>query len=380
MQLSRFNNQFYSIFMRIAICILVLLVTFLNDVAGEVKESEERPTAIEMLVPDTATYTKDYWTTGMMVVGEDSMAVDYRGRGHSTFAQPKHPYALRLSAPASLLGMKEHTRWVLLANFFDHSLMRNALALDVSRQTSLAAVTPQGRFVSLSVNGKPQGLYYLCERVSDCVTDSLIEIDVYEQEEQRAKSLALDSIPRNMPIDTLSFIDAIIVYELCMNAEPNGPRSCYFHTDGKTLYAGPVWDFDMAFNKVGVDDGGDIRPMRFFNPESRPQWLKGKVITWLDETNSYTHESPVFQSYFNDSVFRGKMSKRWNELKPKFRDLLRFMKHCDKFIRNDAIIDQKMWNHLEPARFDDASDYDAAYRKLRATYKKRMKRLDNVFK
>ena len=208
--------------MRKYVCILMMLCAFAS--AGAYDGSRLLP-GISLTVPDSAAYTKDYWTRGTMTMGEDRFAVDYRGRGHSTFSQPKHPYALRFDGPVALLGTEKRGRWVLLANFFDHSLMRNALAMEVARQTSLADCTPKGGFATVSVNGKPQGLYYLCERVSDCVQDSLIELDVYEQEEQKTKRLSLSVLPKNMPIDTLSFLDAIIVYELCMNAEPNGPRS-----------------------------------------------------------------------------------------------------------------------------------------------------------
>ena len=106
------------------------------------------------------TISRDYWIEKCKaeVVDADgfrrtaTMDVNVKGRGNSTFAQPKRPYNIKLEEPISILGLPARKRYVLLANFFDHSLMRNALAFEVARQTSLASTTPQGRFVELVVN------------------------------------------------------------------------------------------------------------------------------------------------------------------------------------------------------------------------------------
>lgn len=379
-----FTTYFHSIAARLSL--LIGLLSFsISAYTQEVPASchrgydlNDRLSDINMLMSDTATYTRDYWADGALVIDSDTLAISFRGRGHSTFRQPKHPYALKLHKPASLLGMPAHSRWVLLANFFDHALMRNALALEVARQTSLAPFTSQGRFVRLLVNGQSQGLYYLCERVKDCVSDSLIHIDAYQRDEQTAQGITPDSIPWSMAIDTLSFIDDYLIHELCMNAEPNGPRSCYFHTNGQKLQAGPVWDFDMAFNPVGVDDGGDLRPTRFLAPESRPQWLQGKVITWFDVSTFYDNKTPIFRPLLSDRHFIEMLKIRWKELKPRFSSLLDFIDSCDSLIRAEAIIDQQTWNHIEPARFDSATDYPSAFLKLRTTYMQRIDHLDHL--
>ena len=112
----------------------------------------------------SAITSRDKWTKGcrMRIVMPDgtedfcSSDVDVKGRGHSTFTKPKKPYAIRLDGRHPLLGMAPGKRWALLANFMDHSLMRNMLALELARRTSLAW-TPDCRQVDVVVNGQPQG-------------------------------------------------------------------------------------------------------------------------------------------------------------------------------------------------------------------------------
>lgn len=136
-------------------------------------------------------------------VSYQSDKVAIRARGHSTFSKPKKPFALKLENAAPLLGMEADKRWVLLANFMDHSLLRNSLALAIARQTSLEW-TPDSRLVDVVVNGKLQGCYLLCEsvrvskhRVNLNKEDGfLIEMDSYPSDEYR-----FETIHRHLPVN-----------------------------------------------------------------------------------------------------------------------------------------------------------------------------------
>ena len=333
-----------------------------------------------LILPDGYEYGRQ-WQPVLWAVGGDTLAVEVKGRGHSTFAQPKHPYVLRFPAKWALPGMPPHRRWVLLANFFDHSLLRNALAAEVARQTSLADVAPRGRFVSLTANGQWQGIYWLCERVKQKVakTDSLLQLDVYHWQEQQGQGLASDTLPSGVPIDTLSVVDWWLVHELCMNAELNGPRSCYFRlTEGDTLRAGPVWDFDMAFNEVGVDNGGDLRPTKFKHLAELPSFLQGKRIKWLTVDSLYLAQAPVMQRFLADEHFRQLSKARWQQLRPRFRRLTGFIDYCARLLNAESEADQELWNAREPARFDGSATWNEAVRKLKGTYQRRLERLDNI--
>lgn len=49
------------------------------------------------------------------------------GRGQSTWAAAKKPYSMTLSDRADLLGMGKAKKWILLANAYDSSHLRNKI-------------------------------------------------------------------------------------------------------------------------------------------------------------------------------------------------------------------------------------------------------------
>ena len=170
--------------------------------------------------PDSVEITsKDVWTenaTISLTGAEDSswnfdeVKTSIRGRGNSTWGQPKKPYALKLDKKQKIMGMPKHKRWVLIANYLDNSFMRNEMAFYLSETFELD-YTVHGKFVDFVLNGKYQGLYWLGEAIKvdenrvnindgsknmsdDEDKDYLIEMDVYYDEAVKFKS----SI-RNMP-------------------------------------------------------------------------------------------------------------------------------------------------------------------------------------
>lgn len=361
-------------FINISAVVMLLCLCACNN---RMTQPEDILPVLDITVPVGAKYSKDVWTKDCrLVIDNDTLLCDIKGRGHSTFNMPKHPYNIRLKDSLSILGLPGHHRFVLLANFFDHSLMRNALALEVARMTSMKDYTPHSKYARVKVNGEDMGVYLVCERVKDMVSDSLLKIDSYHIKEQLTEDKRPDTIP-DLPIDTLSFVDYWLVQELCMNAEPNGPRSCYMHVskEGK-LIAGPVWDYDMAFNPVGIDNGGDLRPYRF--RKNRPEWLKDKLILWETTDSIYNRNSLLYANLLADASFRQKITDRWNALKPRFKSLKHAMKLCNKYIGAEAEEDQQRWNSLEPARFDSCTTYHSAYKTLKKRYKKRIKALDAI--
>ena len=49
--------------------------------------------------------------------------IKIKGRGNSTWEQPKQPYSIKLSEKESVLGMPKSKRWVLIANYSDKTLL-----------------------------------------------------------------------------------------------------------------------------------------------------------------------------------------------------------------------------------------------------------------
>ena len=54
--------------------------------------------------------------------------VNIKGRGNSTWALPQKPYRLKFNEKVSLLDEPADKSWVLLANYYDKTQLRNQLA------------------------------------------------------------------------------------------------------------------------------------------------------------------------------------------------------------------------------------------------------------
>ena len=116
-------------------------------------------------------------------VDVDHALCGVRLRGNTTQEYPKKPFAIKLKSKASVLGMPSHKRWVLLANWLDHSMIRNAVAFDIAHAIEAAWMQHQttatateyigdgipwnvhGQHVEVVVDGHHVGNYYLCEQI-----------------------------------------------------------------------------------------------------------------------------------------------------------------------------------------------------------------------
>lgn len=91
-------------------------------------------------------------------------AAQIKLRGNSTAGRPKCPFKVKLDKKADLYGMGASKHWVLLANDIDHSLLRNKLLYDFSRDIGTETYM-ESRLVSLIYNGEYQGVYQLAEHI-----------------------------------------------------------------------------------------------------------------------------------------------------------------------------------------------------------------------
>ena len=221
----------------------------------------------------------------------ESVKTSIRGRGNTTWGQPKKPYAIKLNKKQKILGLPKHKRWVLIANYLDNSFMRNEMAFYFSETMGLG-YTVHGKFIDLILNGEYKGLYWLGEAIKidenriniNEDEDYLIEMDVGYDEIFKFRSeiknlpymiknddsmttqkittlknkindletlLYSSSIPDEsytQIIDIDSWARFWLTNELISNGELGHPKSCYFtyETASDTFKAGPVWDFDWA--------------------------------------------------------------------------------------------------------------------------------------
>lgn len=101
--------------------------------------------------------------------------MEIRGRGHSTWGQAKKPFQLKLEDKETFLGMPKDKKWILLNGHSDPSLVRNALAFELGRQSNSLEFTPKGEFANVEINNEYQGVYYITQKVED--TSRRVDLD-----------------------------------------------------------------------------------------------------------------------------------------------------------------------------------------------------------
>lgn len=259
-------------------------VIYINTPGGKSINSKE--TWIENT--EMSVYLKD----GRLNFKAGQGMANIKGRGNSTWdaTTEKRPYAVKLNEKASILGMLEHKRWVLMANYYDATFFRNDLANFLAKKCTNANWSPSGYNVELVLNGSHKGNYYFCEqvRISGVREEGeyLVEADRKanagqikgvksgnyfnvkdpdvennSQQLQYVKGI-LDNFENTLYgsnfldsekgykklADMESFVDWYLIKELSKDYDGNMFTSCYCHImeDG-IIKMGPIWDFDLAF-------------------------------------------------------------------------------------------------------------------------------------
>ena len=99
-----------------------------------------------------------------------------KGRGNTTLQDAKKPFKLKLGSKADVFGMGKSKHWVLLSNPFDYSNIKNYVAYSVAAEMGLDYEKSEP--VTLVLNGKYAGTYYLCEHIR--VDSGRVEITDWE--------------------------------------------------------------------------------------------------------------------------------------------------------------------------------------------------------
>ncbi len=281
-----------------------------------------------------------------------------KGRGNSTWNYPKKPYRLKFSKKTSILGFEKQKNYVLIANYIDCTLMRNAIAFRAAQLLGMP-YTNHVEPVRVYLNGNFKGAYFVSEKIgisgaSVDIADEegiLWELDTYYDEDYKFRSDYYDlpvmvkdpdleevaetlgctadelfekwkadftdferkvyrgQVVDGVDYDLQSLVDYAIVYNFCGNRELSWPKSTYMYkADSESPYFfGPVWDFDWAFT---YDNGYETQaPDRMFL--SRWSQLKGV---------------PFFLKLFTRSEFMELYAERWqlfvDEIWPQLQDYI----------------------------------------------------------
>lgn len=283
--------------------------------------------------------SKEIYTKGTLTVKSSdnsevltNVVTEIRGRGNSTWGMSKKPYRLKLDKKTQLLNLPaKEKNWVLLANYADKTLMRNAVALKTSQLLGLE-FTPSCRFVDVVLNDEFLGNYILTDQVevadfrvpvekqkTDATTEPditggyLLEIDGFAAAEpvwfttpqglavtikypkddeinasQRAYITNYINAFENVLfssnfkdpkdgyrawVDVASLVNWYIACELTGNSDSFWSTYIYKKNQDDKIYFGPMWDYDIAFNN---DDrlGDAVNKLMRENAHNPRKWIE----------------------------------------------------------------------------------------------------------
>lgn len=311
--------------------------------------------------------------------------VKIKGRGNSSWEQPKKPYTVKLDKKENFLGFRKHKTFAFVANYTDKSLLRNQISYQLGRDVlTNMSWNPSTRNVHLFLNGKYDGVYMATESVKinenrvnipnieDCkdLKDAgkygfIIEVNAFYDENfnfttpvgvklslkdpdgrdisQEIKNYikklviscetALYSSDFANPfsnnyfykfIDADSFIDWWIGNELAKNLDSNFCKSCYLYYDpsDKKLHMTPLWDFDAAYGNENI----------LIEPKQTWGWWISKNL-W-------------FQRMFMDPIFLNKIKQRWISKYPEIQNWANQIKPNASVLEADANRNFTRWPGL----------------------------------
>ena len=288
-------------------------------------------------------------------VPDNSGVCRISGHGNSTWTEIeedlgstdfKHPFNLTLDESVSILGMDAARKYVLIAGYYDDSLLRNQVALDAANAAGLE-YTPEYRFINLYLNGEYAGLYMITQKIASdgvftsmSMDDVLISFDFEERvsledqffttnyrygviknpenlSESKISEITdyMDRIEGGIMAadsDVLSYldVDSWIKYGMIQGFFCNHDADCasqnlYYSISDGTVYAGPTWDFDFAMGHPILETGG---------METSSLWLYGlrsggsAGTGWLAALMDIDEYKEAFWDYYL-SDFDGIVSK-----------------------------------------------------------------------
>lgn len=355
----------------IAVCIGLLSLGY----AWALDQLTNLPTIYIETQNHAAINSKENYVPGTVTVvsGDEEVAVTdkemgIRGRGNSTWGMAKKPYRIKFDKKLNFMGQNAKAKsWVLLANYADKTLMRNAVAFEISRFMGFE-FSPANAFADVVLNGQYIGNYCISDQMQvnpgrveidemdeTCISGEeltggyFLEIDgfgssepvhfttskgltitVKSPDEELIQQVQIDYITnfinrfesklfaanytdpeqgyRSM-VDEKSLIDWYIACELTGNPDSWWSTYIYKKRSDDHIYFGPLWDFDIAFNNDNRLGDASRKLMR--NDGFDPR-------TWI-------------QRFWSDQWFRTAVYDRWKQLLA-----LGIKKHLDDYITQTA--------------------------------------------
>lgn len=329
--------------------------------------------------------SKDYYLDATLRLVEDvktraagdvvSAPVHIKGRGNSSWTQPKKPYRLKFDEKIALLGEHKDKSWVLVANYSDKSMLRNSLSYYMGKVSNLEW-TPSSHFVELFINGQHRGTYLLCEKVKvakhrvnvgddgfllECnrwadqedgnvyfYTPNLTPAIVVKEPDVVAGDANFEYVRNYMLtaeqvlfsanfadpnvgwqkyMDMDSFVDWYLIHEMSKNVDCMFNFSTYLNLPrGGKLRMGPIWDFDIAYGNIKQSDSGYLK--------------------WVFPSGNLLSVTKWYSRLMKDPVFVAKLKERFNYFYSHKNEFLTYLNESAQYLRYSVEENEAKWGTL----------------------------------
>ena len=329
--------------------------------------------------------SKDYYLDATLRLVEDvktraagdvvSAPVHIKGRGNSSWTQPKKPYRLKFDEKIALLGEHKDKSWVLVANYSDKSMLRNSLSYYMGKVSNLEW-TPSSHFVELFINGQHRGTYLLCEKVKvakhrvnvgddgfllECnrwadqedgnvyfYTPNLTPAIVVKEPDVVAGDANFEYVRNYMLtaeqvlfsanfadpnvgwqkyMDMDSFVDWYLIHEMSKNVDCMFNFSTYMNLPrGGKLRMGPIWDFDIAYGNIKQSDSGYLK--------------------WVFPSGNLLSVTKWYSRLMKDPAFVAKLKERFNYFYSHKNEFLTYLNESAQYLRYSVEENEAKWGTL----------------------------------
>lgn len=307
-------------------------------------------------------------SAGELVV--DSVLI--RGRGSSSWTEsPKKSYRLKFERKISLLDEPKDKSWVMVANYFDKTMLRNQVAYFMGKLSNLD-YTPGFHFVELFFNGQYDGTYMLGDklkiskdRVNVGDDGFLLEVDerairendVYFRTKRLKQPVSIKDPDVELGddnytyicdylnhvedvlfsdffkdrnegwqkyMDITSFVDWFVIHEIAKCGDPLCfYTSCYMNLRrGDKLKMGPIWDFDLTMGNSS-------------NPN-----------VWPVEGMTIDMGSPWYERLFQDQYFVSKVKERFKYFYSQKERIMNDINANAHYLRYSVVENNNRWGNL----------------------------------
>lgn len=222
-------------------------------------------------------------------------------RGNASWEETqKKSYQIKLTEKKDFFGMGEDKQWLLIANAFDSTLLRNTIAFDIAKELGLA-YTPEAEYVDVYANGEYIGNYLLTEKIE--IDKNRINIsDLEEQTEALNQTQSLGE------------------YEFFMEQ-----RGRLFSTKGYRIENNPaditggyLLEIEMS-DRYGLEASGFItsrmQPVVFNSPKyasyEQVAYIADRYQDFEDAVFSGDGYSPYTGAYFADYIDMDSFARKY---------------------------------------------------------------------